>query len=126
MANTDTTFTSHLGTVLKATDKQLRIIGEIIGGKAESYAKMLCPVDMGNLRNSITHTMQDQPHAVEIIIGTTVEYGPYVELGTGRNYEKSGGKGLFEGMKPRPYIRPAIQDHLQEYRQIVQTEMQNP
>ena len=27
----------------------------IYGGKAESYTKLRCPVDSGNLRNSITH-----------------------------------------------------------------------
>ena len=28
---------------------------EIVGGTAEGYAKEECPVDTGNLRNSITH-----------------------------------------------------------------------
>ena len=45
-------FISHAHAVLNgmadAKDKAL----EIIGGKAESYAKRLCPVDTGNLRNS--------------------------------------------------------------------------
>ena len=67
-------FTSNLGAVIQATDKQVRIAAEIIGGKAESYAKMLCPVDTGNLRNSITHTTEDEGHTV--VIGTAVEYAP--------------------------------------------------
>ena len=51
---------------------------EIIGGMAESYAKQLCPVDTGRLRNSITHK-QEGPKTVAI--GTNVYYAPFVELG---------------------------------------------
>lgn len=46
---------------------------EIMGGKAEGYAKMLCPVDTGRLRNSITHQQYDENTE---IIGTNVEYAP--------------------------------------------------
>jgi len=47
--------TSHKAEVLSALkDKKARAL-EIIGGKAESYAKKLCPVKTGRLRNSITH-----------------------------------------------------------------------
>lgn len=56
---------------------------EIIGGKAEKYAKALCPVGTpestgipgyvgGRLRNSITHTVENDT----AIIGTNVEYAP--------------------------------------------------
>ena len=48
---------------------------EIIGGKAETYAKLLAPVDTGNLRNSITHQQLDEDTE---IIGTNVHYAPYV------------------------------------------------
>ena len=117
----DVQFTSNLGGVKSLTDRKLRIAAEIIGGKAESYAKMLCPVDTGNLRNSITHTTEDEGHTV--VIGTTVYYAPFVELGTGRNAEGANGHGTREGMKPRPYLRPAIEDHKQEYQWIIQNEL---
>ena len=65
------TFSSNLGAVLKATDIQLAMAAEIIGGMAESYAKQICPVDTGNLRNSITHATEDNGHTV--VIGTSVE-----------------------------------------------------
>ena len=42
-------YSSNLGEVLKATDEQLKKAAEVIGGMAESYAKLLCPVDTGNL-----------------------------------------------------------------------------
>ncbi len=47
---------------------------EIIGLKAENYAKILCPVDTGRLRNSITHRREGEAE----IIGTNVEYAAYV------------------------------------------------
>lgn len=49
---------------------------EKIGMVAEGYAKKLCPVDTGNLRNSITHMIDEGGDAV--YIGTNSEYGAYV------------------------------------------------
>lgn len=82
---------------------------EIIGGKAESYAKKRCPVDTGRLRNSITHQRYDENTEV---IGTNVEYAPYVELGTHR-------------MQAKPYLRPAAENHTAEYKNIIMNEMKN-
>ena len=47
---------------------------EICGGKAETYAKLNCPVRTGNLRNSITHDVAEDGKSVTI--GTDVEYAP--------------------------------------------------
>ena len=44
---------------------------EKCGLVAEGYAKKLCPVDTGNLRNSITHVVDEQEPAA--IIGTDNE-----------------------------------------------------
>ena len=49
---------------------------ERCGEQAEGYAKDLTPVDTGNLRNSITHQVDDGESTV--YIGTNVEYAPYV------------------------------------------------
>lgn len=49
---------------------------EQIGMAAEGYAKDLCPVDTGNLRNSISHVVDEGGDAV--YIGSNVEYAPYV------------------------------------------------
>lgn len=76
---------------------------EAIGLKAEGYAKALCPVDTGNLRNSITHQVSLSEDGV--YIGTNVEYAPYVELGTVKK-------------KERPFIRPAVENHISEYNSI--------
>lgn len=49
---------------------------ELIGMAAEGYAKDLCPVDTGNLRNSISHAVDEGGDAV--YIGSNVQYAPYV------------------------------------------------
>lgn len=107
---------------------------EKCGLVAEGYAKKLCPVDIGNLRNSITHVLdEDEPAAY---VGTNSEYAAYVELGTGKYAEGGGGrptgwayqdaKGNWHythGQRPQPYLKPAVADHAQTYRQILENEL---
>lgn len=47
---------------------------EAIGLQAEGYAKAICPVDTGRLRNSITHDVGGDA----AYIGTNTEYAAYV------------------------------------------------
>lgn len=54
----------------------------------ENDAKLTCPVDTGNLRSSITHVVNDNVG----IVGTNVEYAPYVEFGTGLFSSKGDGR----------------------------------
>lgn len=75
---------------------------EKIGLMAEGYAKKKCPVDTGNLRNSITHQVDGDA----VYIGTNVEYAPYVELGTSRQ-------------KAQPFLRPAASEHGAQYLQVL-------
>ena len=103
------TFISHAKEALTAEQAARNRALEIIGGKAESYAKKLCPVDTGRLRNSITHQQYDDSTEV---IGTNVEYAPYVELGTVK-------------MGARPFLRPAAEGHTAEYKNILETVMKN-
>ena len=97
---------------------------------AESYAKQLAVVDTGNLRNSITHSVDGN----EAFVGSAVQYAPYVELGTGE-YVPGGSppwvyqddKGNWHrtsGQPPRPFIKPAVADHESEYRDIIKKELQ--
>ena len=79
-----------------------------IGLSAEGYAKKKCPVDTGNLRNSITHEVVQSEKAV--YIGTNVEYAAYVELGTVRT-------------KAKPYLKPAVTEHSAVYKRILEEEM---
>ena len=124
--------------------KSLEIVKEriltMIGIKAEKYAKARCPVGTpestgkkgyrgGTLRNSITFNVEGDV----VAIGTNVKYAPYVELGTGPYFEAppawvefNSMKGSGEGhgyVRPRPYLKPAIVDHAEEYKNIASNEL---
>lgn len=120
---------------LKELQEKRHLIHEAIGIKAEKYAKARCPVGTpestgkkgyrgGTLRNSITHNADSDM----VAIGSNVEYAPYVELGTGPYFEappeweqfgSSQGSGGGHGyVHPRPYLEPAILDHVDEYEKI--------
>lgn len=108
------------GIKIKLTDNSTQVLSladaamlrglAAIGATAEWYAKKDCPVDTGRLRNSITHATDETEKAE--YIGTNVEYGPYVELGTYK-------------MAARPFLRPAAQNHSREYKQIMKESMEN-
>lgn len=94
----------HTGDVLRALENKIPAALEACGLQAESHAKSIVPVDTGQLRNSITHTQEGDRTEV---IGTNVSYAPYVELGTRRQ-------------SAQPYLKPAVADHVDEYRQIIE------
>lgn len=79
-----------------------------IGMQAEGYAKDLCPVDTGYLRDSIANNVCEAEGAA--YIGTNTEYAPEVELGTHK-------------MAAQPFLKPAVADHAQTYRNIMSDEM---
>lgn len=107
---------------------------EKIGMTAEKYAKRLCPVDTGNLRNSITHRVDEGEPAA--YIGSDTEYAAYVELGTGKYYpggrptpwayqDAKGNWHWTAGNKAQPYLKPAAANYAAQYRKIVEDEMKN-
>ena len=108
------TFVSHAKEVLTAEQAARNKALEIIGGKAETYAKKICPVDTGRLRNSITHQQYDENTEV---VGTNVEYAPFVELG----HHTSGGTFV----AGKPFLKPAAEGHTAEYKNIIETVMKN-
>ena len=52
-------------------------------------------VEIGNLQDAVMTETQQNLFGVETRIGTNVDYGLYLELGTSK-------------MKPRPWLRPAF------------------
>ena len=86
----------------------------------ENDAKRKCPVDDGVLRASITHEVE----ANKAVIGTNVEYAPYVHEVTGI-YAKDGNgrqepwsykdaKGEWhttKGQKPNPFLQEAFDEN---------------
>lgn len=107
MEDINVTVKSNADIFNNALPEQIAMALEAIGLTAEKYAKEICPVDTGRLRNSISHARDDNA----AYIGTNVEYAAAVELGTSRQ-------------KAKPYLRPAAADHAEEYKQIVKTALQ--
>ena len=103
-------FTDNSKEVLEEMQQSVVRALEKCGLTAERFAKKLAPYDTGNLRNSITHEVDDVEPAA--YIGTNVEYAPYVCLGTIH-------------MKAQPFLKPAVADHANEYRKIIENELKN-
>jgi HK97 gp10 family phage protein len=132
--------------VEKALAEAVETALEKIGIKAHEYAVKRCPVGTeestgikgyrgGTLRNSIAYEVGEVNGTPAMTIGSNVEYAPYVELGTRGNFQapppweevnvpKGSGSGK-GGMKPRPYLKPAIEDHIDEYNQIIKDTLGN-
>ena len=100
----------------------------------EAEAKNNAPKGTGELRRSITSKVEDDKG----IIYTPLEYAPYVEYGTGLFAENGGrqdvpwvykdDKGEWHttsGMKPQPYMRPALDDNRQEILRILMEALVN-
>ncbi len=98
----------------------------------EKDAKKKCPVDDGTLRGSITSEVEDN----QGIVGTNVEYAPYVEFGTGLFAAKGDGrqtpwtyrdaKGEWHttvGQHPQPFLQPALDNNKREIRKIINNEI---
>lgn len=114
----DVEFKDNSEAVKQAVREAMARALEICGGKAETYAKELAPVGTpestgipgyhgGTLRNSITHEQWDEKTEV---IGSTVNYSKFVELGTYK-------------MKARPFLRPAAENHGAEYKAVIEREL---
>lgn len=118
------TVTSHRHTVESDVTKAIRRALEICGGKAETYAKNLCPIDTGNLHDHITHQREGDDTE---LIGTAVKYAPYVEFGhhqTPGRYVPAIGKRLVASYVPgKPYMAPALENHVSEYKEVFETEL---
>ncbi|HOA84003.1 MAG TPA: HK97 gp10 family phage protein [Thermodesulfovibrio thiophilus] len=100
-------------------------------------AQIKCPVDTGNLRASLTKEVNKEK--LYAIVGTKIEYAPYVEYGTGifglrktrltkapppgalEDWAKKHGfesgyivsRAIFRagGVRPHPYLRPAYEEN---------------
>lgn len=139
MEEVKVTITDNSAAVKSAMKDAILRALEKCGLVAEGYAKKLCDGfknPTGNLRNSITHVVDDGETAV--YIGTYNEYAIYVELGTGIYAEGGGGrptpwvyqdaKGNWHytrGNKAQPFLKPAAADHAGQYRDILESELKN-
>ena len=106
----------------------------IEGAKVRDEAKLLCPVDTGNLRNSIrcSEPKKDSKGNWSIEIYTNSEYATYVEFGTGKRgqatntnsdvavtyredgwcyQDKDGNWWYTEGQPAQPFLYPALKNN---------------
>ena len=117
-----------------AVEKAMILCGEFLEGEAKDEIGRPKPhadgsvrpnVDTGRLRNSITyatntmHSTGEHPATPpdwglqgtvpegEVIIGTNVEYGPFVEMGTSRS-------------RPYPFLRPALENNKATLKKILE------
>jgi HK97 gp10 family phage protein len=87
-----------------AEEEVLWEIGMLVDNEATENA----PVDTGRLRNSITHEVEGR----YAVIGTPVEYAPHVELGTSK-------------AKAQPFLRPAVEENINEIKKIIENGLKN-
>jgi len=126
--------------LLKGTQKSTQLV--------QGTAKLLCPVDTGNLRVSIERRTEVEAQGCTGIVGTNSDHWAYVEFGTGPKGEgtyeyrddlhytmepwvahiEGVGFRTLEGYPARPFLYPALadnRDNIQEiYRQTVQDAIQ--
>jgi HK97 gp10 family phage protein len=90
----------------------------------ERAAKQKAPKGTGELRRSITSRVEPNAGGVVGIVFTPLEYAPYIEFGTGLFAEEGGRQDVpwhykddegqwhsTSGQKPRPYMRPALNEN---------------
>ena len=102
------TYKDNTDEVLSALERAKKRGLEAIGLVAEGHAKKETPVDTGRLRNSISHATDDEA----AYIGTNVEYGPYVELGS-------------PTIKAHHMLQKAATEHTDEYKRLMEDSMKN-
>ena len=96
-------------------------------GLVEGSAKRNCPVDTGNLRGSLHIMKQATPQDTTALVGTNVEYAPYVEFGTGtrgkstntNTYVKVSYSPDRAGQVAQPYLAPALRQNKNRIEQII-------
>ena len=79
-----------------------------VGQKAVDYARQTVPVRTGALRDSIGSEVSGNT----VTIGAGESYAAYVCLGTAKQ-------------PPRPYLKPSVYDHTDEYMEIIKNKISN-
>ena len=93
------------GRVKSEANKKVKMILTAIGEKAKAIWIQIITqkgiVDTGRFRGSVANEVKEKA----VIIGSDVEYAPFLELGTSR-------------MRARPSLKPAILNHKETYKKL--------
>lgn len=129
-------------TGIDAIEKKLTEVSQISAmeaamGKAcalvEASAKENAPKDTGELRRSISSRIETEGGDIQGVVFTPLEYAPYIEYGTGlfaedggrndvpwRYQDEQGNWHTTCGMKPQPYLRPALDSNREAIVRLLQ------
>lgn len=135
------TITDNSKFISRETKLRLHQALDEIGQRWQRHAADNAPYDTGVLRASMGHEIDD----MVLTVGSTAEYAPYVELGTGPHYvrppkwmvnlalrghhtqdpwwyldERENAWMLGWFVTSRPFLKPALQDNVKEYKGVVQ------
>ena len=129
VANVKVTLDSNVDEILKEFEKRKEMSLEAIGLHGQTNAVMHITangsVDTGKLRDSFKYKVVDSESAV--YIGTDVYYGKFVELGhrqqPGRFVPKIKKRLVRDYVPPKPFLAPAINEHVDEYKELVENYM---
>lgn len=132
----DVTFTDNSEEIRELLRSAAQRAMEKCGLTAEGYAVKLAPFDTGTLKNSISHKVAEESGEFVCYIGTNNEYAAYVELGTGKYYpggrkepwvyqDAKGNWHMTHGQRAQPYLKPAVADHVRQYKSIIENELNN-
>lgn len=146
--NCDIKFTDNTPQLHEALDDWARRVLTQWGMVIQDYAQLLVPTGAedsthiegyvgGALKASLTYAVDMAKKTVTV--GSNLFYSVYVELGTGIHavggdgrktpwvWKDFNGKWHFtRGMEARPFLRPAVEDHIDQLRQIAVDEANNP
>lgn len=90
-------------------NRKMPLILNAIGLKAVSIWEKIITVkkvvDTGRFRNSVNYAVK--PSEKKVILGSNVQYAPWLELGTKK-------------MKARPTLKPTILEYTDTYKQITE------
>lgn len=128
----------------RLTGVQKRALEEI-GEKAAEYANEHAPIDTGALSKSYDYFVKDN----HLVVGSPLEYAPFVELGTGPNYKRPpqwvinlatkghhavdpwwymGDDGEWHQgwfIRAQPHLRPAFTEQKEEFKAILKHRLKN-
>lgn len=122
----------------KKADMKEAMVKFLIRGTniVQSDAKLLVPKDTTDLMGSIVKNVDNSTLIGSV--STNSEYAVYVEFGTGRYaengngrktpwfYEDANGVGHWTaGMRPQPYMRPALNNNKEKLIKIAKEEVKN-
>ena len=138
--NYDIKFTDNTPQLHEALDSWEERVLTLWGMTVQDYAQLLVPTGTadstgiegyvgGALKQSLTFVLDLTKKTVTI--GSNLLYSIWVELGTGIFAEKGNGRKtpwvwkdfngqwhFTRGMKARPFLRPAVENHIDEQREI--------